>query len=190
LGSQNDHGQNDQHLKDRSKDNLKDSLSIDEIVDLFYKGIGQKDIAKRKREKAENDIKELTEDGFSQGDIIFAVNWTIKNAKEKPYDFALIKDTIGQAMTAKREMELEEQKIAEMEEKKAKQMEEEKKFEEEKGKIQSYKKSLSPEQRSELREKALEEIKKSGTIKQELIGQPLIDSKENEILGNKLNIGK
>ena len=166
---------------------LKIDLSLTNTVDLFYKGIGQKDIAKRKREKAEKDIEELIEDGFSQEDIIFAINWTIKNAKEKPYDFALIKDTIGQAMAAKKEIELEEQKITERDQKRAKQIEEEKKLEEERKKIESYKESLSPEQRSELREKVLNEIKKSGTIKRELIGQPLIDAKENEILRKELS---
>ena len=58
---------------------------------------------------------------------------------------------------------------------------------EEKERITTYKESLSPEQRSELRERALDEIKKSGTIRQELIGQPLIEAKENEILGKELS---
>ena len=39
-------------------------------------------------------------------------------------------------------------------------------------------------------EKALNEIKKSGTIRQELIGEPLIDAKENEILGKEMNVDK
>jgi len=78
---------------------LKD-LSL--LVNMFYNVIGQSKISKQKRERAEKNIRELTEDGFSQEDIIFAINWTIKNAKEKPYDFALIKDTIGQAMAAKK----------------------------------------------------------------------------------------
>jgi len=58
------------------KDSLKNTLSLSNIVDLFYKGVGQKDITKRKREKAEKDIKELIKDGFSQEDIVFTINWT------------------------------------------------------------------------------------------------------------------
>lgn len=169
------------------KDSLKNSLYLTNIVNLFYKGIGQENITKRKREKAENDIKELLEDGFSQEDITFAINWTIKNAKEKPYDFAFIKDTIGQAIEDKKKTELQEQKISERDKKIEKQIEEEKKFEEEREKMESYKQRLSPEQRSELRERALNEIKKSGTVRQELISQPLIDSKENEILRKEMN---
>ncbi len=44
-------------------------------------------------------------EGFSEEDIEFAVKWTIENSKEKPYDFSLIKEPIGQAMAAKKEEE-------------------------------------------------------------------------------------
>ena len=101
-------------IKDiRSKDNIKDSLS--QYIDLFYSTIGQPKISKVKRERAKKCFEELIQDGFSQDDIVFAINWTIKNAKEKPYDFALIKDTIGQAMATKKEIEAEEQKSLEKE---------------------------------------------------------------------------
>ena len=56
----------------------------------------------------------------------------------------------------------------------------------EREKINAYKESLSPEQRSELREKALDEIKKLENIREELISEVLIEAKENEILRNKL----
>jgi hypothetical protein len=173
---------------DSIKDSTKDTLSLDQIIDLFYKGIKQEKIAKRKREKAGNDIKELIENGFNQEDIIFAINWTIKNAKEKPYDFAFIKDTIGQAIAAKKETEAEKLKEIEKEQKKAKQIEKDRKADEEREKINAYKESLSPEQRSELRETALDEIKKSGNIREELIGKPLIEAKENEIIIIQLGI--
>jgi len=169
---------------------FKIDLSLAETVDLFYNGIGQTTLTKKKREKAEKNIEELLEDGFSQQDIIFAINWTIKNAKEKPYDFALIKDTIGQAIATKKEMKAEEQKNAEIEQKRAKQMEDEKKLKEERKRMESYKESLSPEQRAELRERALDEIKNMGNVRQELIGQPLIEAKENEILRKDLGTDK
>ena len=89
-------------------------------------------------------------------------------------------------MATKKEIEAEEQKSLEREQNRAKQIEEEKKIAEERERITTYKESLSPEQRSELRERALDEIKKSGTIRQELIGQPLIEAKENEILRLRL----
>jgi len=93
-------------------------------------------------------------------------------------------------MAAKKEIEAEEQKNLEREREKAKQIEKEKKFEEEREKIEAYKERLSPEQRAELREGALDEIKKTGTIRQELIGQPLIDAKENEILRKEMDFDK
>jgi len=169
---------------------FKHTLSPDQIIDLFYNGIGQTKISQSKRERAKKYFEELIQDGFSQEDIVFAINWTIKNAKEKPYDFALIKDTIGQAMATKKEIEAEEQKSLERERNRAKQIEEEKKIAEERELITTYKERLSPEQRSELRERALDEIKKSGTIRQELIGQPLIEAKENEILRKELGAGE
>ncbi len=67
------------------EDSLKDSLSPREIVSGFYRGIGQLKISKAKRERAEKVFKELAEDNFSPEDIQFAVEWTLKNAREKPY---------------------------------------------------------------------------------------------------------
>jgi len=52
----------------------------------------------KKRERAEKCFEELIQDGFSCEDIQFAVEWTLKNMKEKPYNFSIIKDTISQAM--------------------------------------------------------------------------------------------
>jgi len=64
-------------------------------------------------------------------------------------------------------------------------MEENRKADEEREKINAYKESLSPEQRSELREKALSEIKKLENVREEFISEVLIEAKENEILRNK-----
>ncbi|MDQ1329423.1 MAG: hypothetical protein QG641_2713 [Candidatus Poribacteria bacterium] len=170
------------------KDSIKNTLSQDQIIDLFYKGIGQTKISQRKRERAKKCFEELIQDGFSQEDIVFAINWTIKNAKEKPYDFALIKDTIGQAMAAEKEIEAEEQKSLEKEQNRTRQLEEEKKLVEERERITTYKESLSPKQRSELRERALHEIRKTKGIKEEFITEIFIESKENEIIRKQLGI--
>jgi hypothetical protein len=56
----------------------------------------------------------------------------------------------------------------------------------ERERITTYKESLSPEQRSELRERALEEIRKTKGIKEEFITELFIEAKENEILRKKL----
>ena len=166
---------------------IKDSLSL-AIVTLFYKGIGQENISKKKRERAENNIKELEEEGFSLEDIEFAVKWTIDNSREKPYDFSLIKDTIGQAMAAKKEIEAKETKRIENERLKAQKEEDEKKTVEIQEKIKEYKESLNEDQRLELREKALEEIRKTKGIKEEFITELFIEAKENEIIRKQLGI--
>jgi hypothetical protein len=54
--------------------------------------------------------------------------------------------------------------------------------------ITTYKESLSPEQRSELHERALEEIRKTKGIKEEFITEILINAKENEIIRRQLGI--
>jgi hypothetical protein len=172
----------------RSKDHIKDSLSQDQVIDLFYNGIGQKKVARQKRERAENNIKELLSDGFTEEDIAFAVKWTLDNSKEKPYDFSLIKDTIGQATAAKKEIETKEAKRIEKERLKAQKEEEEKRTVEIQEKIKKYKENLNEGQRSELREKALEEIRKTKGIKEEFITNILIEAKENEIIRRQLGI--
>ena len=58
-------------------------------------------------------------EGFKPEDIEFAAEWTLKNAKEKPYDFSIICHTIGEAMAAKEKAEgenrrkIEQQKLDE-----------------------------------------------------------------------------
>jgi hypothetical protein len=170
------------------KDSLKNTLSPDQIIDLFYNGIGQTKISQRKRERAKKCFEELIQDSFTGEDIAFAINWTIKNAKEKPYDFALIKDTIGQAMAAKKEIEAEKAKIIENEKLKAQQEGEEKRIAKIQERIKEHKESLNENQRSELREKALEEIRKTKGIKEEFITALFIEAKENEIIRRQLGI--
>jgi hypothetical protein len=173
--------------KDIFKDSTKNTLSQDQIIFLFYNGVGQTKISQRKRERAKKCFEELIQDGFTDDDIHFAIEWTLTNMKEKPYDFSIIKDTIGQAMAQKDKIQKEQKLQIEKEQNRTKQLEEEKKLVEEREHIVTYKENLSPEQRSELRERALDEIKKSGIIRQEFIGQPLIEAKENEILRKELS---
>jgi len=168
--------------------NLKDTLSLHKIVTLFYKGIDQEKISKQKRERAKNNIKELLSEGFTEEDIIFAVKWTLENSKEKPYDFSLIKDTIGQAMAAKKEIETKEAKRIENERLKAQKEEDEKRTVEIQEKIKEHKENLNKDQKSELREKALEEIRKTKGIKEEFITELFIEAKENEIIRKQLDI--
>ena len=189
-GIPSDHVLTEHLLKEDIKDNLnlkeKKTLSLREIYTLFYKGIGQEKISKQKRERAENNIKELLDEGFSVNDITFAVKWTLENSKEKPYDFSLIKDTIGQAMATKEQEKAEEAKKLEIEQNKTRKLEEERRANEDREKIKSYKDKLPADKRSELRAKALDKIRHTKGMKEEFITEILIEAKENEIIAEKL----
>ena len=174
--------------KDINKDNLKNTLSLRDIISGFYKGIGQEKISKTKRERADKSFKELHRDGFSLEDIQFAVEWTLKNSKEEPYDFSIITHTIGQAMAAKEKMEREKTEKLERKRIAAAEEAEKERRDREREKIEAYKETLSTEERAKLRERALEEIRKIDGVKEEFIGDILIEVKENEIL--KAEMGK
>jgi len=170
------------------KDIFKNTLSPREIYTLFYKGIGQEKITKQKKERAEVNIKKLLEEGFTLEDIHFAVKWTLENAKEEPYDFSIINHTIGQAMAAKEQEKVKEAKRLETEQSKIRKMKEEKKANENREEIKTYKDKLSIDQRSELRAKALDEVRQTKGIREEFITDILIEAKENELIAKELGI--
>jgi hypothetical protein len=111
-------------------------------------------------------------------DIQFAVEWTIKNAKEKPYDFAILKDTIGQAQPYQQAAEKAQKELA-----KANAAEEEERRLE--GEIEALRSGLSEAELADLRKRAEKEIAQTDGIKKEFINEPLIVAKENEILRQK-----
>ena len=179
---QNGHAQNGHPLKDINKDSLKDSLSQEDIITYFYRGIGQEKISKTKRERADKSFKELQTDGFSLEDVQFAVEWILKNAKEELYDFSIITHTIGQAMADKEKVEAEEARRFEEDRIALEKRAEEERQERERASMEAYKKDMSADERAKLRERALEEIRKIEGVKEEFIGNILIEAKENEIL--------
>lgn len=75
----------------------KESQEID-LISLFYSKIGQNKIASEKRKKGEIGLVKLHEDGFTDEQIAFAIDWTVKSATQKIYDFNVIPHTIGDAM--------------------------------------------------------------------------------------------
>jgi len=175
-----------QHLK--KKESLKNSLSQEEIISNFYKGIGQSKISKTKRERAENIFSDMIADGFNPEDIQLAVDWTLQNAKEKPYDFSIIQHTIGQAMAMKEEAEAKEAKRREEERIAAQERAEEEVREREAAKIIAYKEGLSTDESARLREKAEAELSNSGQFKEEFITEYLIKAKENDLIKDRLEL--
>jgi len=168
------------------KKEKKISLSSRNVISGFYRGIGQKRISREKRERANGIFKKLRKDGFSAEDIAFAVEWTLENAKEEPYDFAIIQHTIGQAIAAKEKEEAEAKEIEERERKAAEEKDLKEREEKEREEIENRKESLSPEERAELHERAEAEIRESGDFKPQFITEFLIEIKENEILRRDL----
>ena len=162
--------------------------SLSDMVNLFYTKLGQNKVSKREREAANAEIKKLLEEGFTLEDVKYTINWTFKNWKETPYSIGCLSKSIGQAMAAKKKIEVKEIKKTENEKMKVQQEEAEKKMAEIQEKINEHKESLNENQRSELRNKALEEIRKTKGIKEEFITKVFIEAKENEIIRKQLDI--
>ena len=70
---------------------------------------------------------------------------------------------------------LEQERIARLEQ------EERDKAEQERAEIEAYKETLDPDERTKLRERAMEEIRAMENIREEFITDILIEVKENEI---------
>lgn len=177
-GGSNFEGSKNDPIKDSTKDNSKNTLSLDP-VEVFYTGIGQTKISKSKREKGNKVVQELETDGFSLEDIVYAAEWTPKNAKEKIYDMEILKHTIGEAISSK----VAEQESADAVQKEAdtRRVEEEERKRLE-GEIQEMRAKMAEDEVADLREKALEELRNTDGIKKQFMSEPLIAAKENEIL--------
>ena len=164
----------------------QNSLSGNMIISGFYRGIGQKRIAKVKRERALKIFRELRKDGFSLQDIAFAVEWTLENVNAELYDFGIIEHTFGQAMAArekerKEKSGAEERDKAEEEERARREAEDQ-----ERAALEAYKDALTIEQRAELRDEAMANLENSGDYKAALISDPLINAQENDIIRKRL----
>lgn len=172
---------------DRKK---KKTLSLIDIVNMFYIGIGQEKISRAKRERGVETSRKLIQDGFEPDDIQFAVEWTLKNPKGEIYDFSIIEHTIGQAMGARRIMESKMRDRQEWEDEQESRQEQEKESQEreerEREEIETFRESLSLDERVRLREEAQAEIAKSGDYKADFVSEILITAMENTILRARL----
>jgi hypothetical protein len=173
--------------KDIFKDNIKDTLSQEEIIDYFYSHIDQKSVTNKKRERANNCLQGLLNEGYSLEDIKFAAEWTVKNTEKKLYDFSIIEHTISQAMSKKEEIEKREAEKLEKERLSLEEKEEAERLEKESALMEFHKAQMSQKDRDELRKQALEEIGNTKGIKAEFITDILINTKENEILKRELD---
>jgi hypothetical protein len=155
------------------------------LISLFYSTIGQTKISKEKRERALKSFEEIRKDGFTDDQIEFAVKWIPENAKEKPYDFAIVPNMIGQALAAREEYEGKErrkaEKEAEIQAEKSRQEEENRKSAEYAEKCRLVKEKMTPDERNELKEKAIKSLENKGN-KRQFINEILIEIEENRIL--------
>ncbi len=161
------------------EDSLKDSLSPD-LIELFYTGLGQEKIAKAVRERGISVLQELREGNFSEEEVRYAIEWTLKpgNTTEKIRDLSILHHTIGQALAARFVEELAAD-AAQKEEAGVRAAEEERKRLE--GEIEKKLAEMDPGQLAELENQAREEM--SG-INEEFITEMSIRGKMKELLGN------
>ncbi len=166
------------------KDNkdLYISLSPGDLISRFYENVGQKNITKAKRESAKKNLEELASEGFTPEDVSFAIEWTLENLKDQPYDFSILKHTISQAMAEKKKTEEKQERLREQEQTAMQEKAEEERLEKERVEIEALKEKLNPEERAKLRQRAIEQINKMEGIKQDFVTESLIRAKENEIL--------
>jgi len=91
------------------------------------------------------------------------------------------KGHLGVEKEKERETErIEREKTARLEQ------EERDKLDQERVKMEAYKKTLEPDERVKLRERALAELRNTDGIKEQFINEPLIMGKENEILKSEM----
>jgi hypothetical protein len=168
----------------RSLDLNRSQISLS-LISLFYSTIGQTKISKEKRERALKSYEEMRKVGFTDDQIEFAIKWIPENAKEKPYDFAIVPNMIGQALAAREEYEGKErrkaEKEAEIQAEKSRQEEENRKSAEYAEKCRLVKEKMTPDERNELKEKAIKSLENKGN-KRQFINEILIEIEENRIL--------
>ncbi len=164
----------------------KRSLSLDQIVDLFYTGIGQKKISGEKRERALIVLKDLGKDGFDPEDIEFAIKWTLQNSKEQPYDLAILKHTIGQALADRDKVTAQEREGEEQERRRREEDERKEREAEELREVDEYRSKLNESEREELNNEALLELRGNPEVRNDMINDFLINLKEKEIIRRRL----
>lgn len=151
---------------------------------MFYQGIGKRRISRAEREAALRLFQSLRKDEFSDYEIAFAVDWTIKpeNTREKPHSFGILSSTIGSAVEVLEKSQAREDQqeaMADQQEVKHERQAEEKAAREDMAKI---KESMSPADRTKLRDCALEELQDLGVYEESMISDVLISIHENQIL--------
>ena len=174
----------------RARESLSGSRFKDlslRAIDDFYTGIGQTKISEKKRERGLEIYEKLLHDGFTADQIQFAVDWTVKNAKEDLYDFSILEHTIGQAMAEMMKEEKRQERREQREREAAEREQKEGEEEAERRRVLEHKESLSTAERKQLRREAEQEIKKSGQYKDEFIDDFILEVRENQILRRRLS---
>lgn len=96
--SKNDRTDFDPHVQTTYKDMCLKTLSHDELIEKFYHHINQPNISQKERVRASEIYTTLRKDGFTEEEIVFAVEWTLTNVKEVR-SFSILEHTIGQALS-------------------------------------------------------------------------------------------
>lgn len=161
----------------------KISLSeINKLISRFYKGLVRPRISKTVREKAIKSFQDLMRDGFTPGQIAYAIDWIPKNAKEPVKHFGIVPHMIDQAIEAgEKELEAEEERQAQESER----LETQKNMlseQEEREALRRFKEGLDQDKREELRSDALLKLRGTPGINPDMIIAATVEWQENELL--------
>ena len=152
------------------------------LISRFYRKLGKKRIPRAVRERSNVIFKELLKDGYSAGEIAYALEWIPDHSKEPVEHFAIVPHMIEEAIASgRKELAAEEAKKT-LESERTKEQEKRLREEEDREAMKEYKEQLSEEARAELRNNALLEIRGMPDMKPDFITEALIEAMENQMI--------
>jgi len=162
---------------------------VDKVVSVFYRGIGKSRISSVERKASQKTFRKLQNDGFSDYEIAFAVDWTIKpgNVSEKMRSFGIISSTIGNAVEVLRKMEEKEAREEEVAQEQVSETEQRENEAAEIKVLEEIKAAMTTEDQQALRDQALAELHSLGVYKADMITDILVSIQENTILRKKIS---
>jgi len=155
---------------------------LEQLLDKFYAGLGQRRISSLKREKGLAVLADLLQDGYTLEEIAYAIDWVVASIP-KLHSISILPEIMGQALAA-RERFLAQTGSRPHPKERAEETKEREQQEKEQRRIEEIKASLSSERLSELHEEArklLEQEKPNLNFGQEI----LIRLKVNELIKQK-----
>ena len=163
----------------------RDKITLPEInkmVTEFYRAIGRDRISKTVRDKAVASFKKLLEDGFTVGEIGYALEWIPKNSKEDVEHFGIVAHMIDQAVRHGRKQETSQEQMSKQQTQHDEMLKQREAEVQEREVFERYKGQLAEEERSNLRNEALLKLRGTPGIQPDMIIDALIGVTENALI--------